>query len=171
MHAKGCTLRQARLILTWQNVYVCMLVCIYKYTPALCHCMHMYMSYVFSCQPARTCVYTYIYIHIIYIYIIILPRNVSKCSAVTEYDTTCICMHSKSSFINIYMCLWTCGCLQYAQAKTHTHAHMHTPRAPPSFLLVHGWMLDLDLDVRSGCWMLDEDLSIQLYVVSQLAGK
>ena len=73
----------------------------------------------------------------------------SKCSAVTEYDTTCICMHSKSSFINIYMCLWTCGCLQYAQAKTHTHAHMHTPRAPPSFLLVHGWMLDLDV----GCWM------------------
>ena len=29
------------------------------------------------------------------------------------------------------------------------HAHMYTLRAPPSFLLVHGWMLDLDV----GCWM------------------
>ena len=47
---------------------------------------------------------------------------------------------------------------------THTRTHAHTSSStlfPPC-----PW-----LDVRPGCWMLDEDLSIQLYVVSQLAGK
>lgn len=54
----------------------------------------------------------------------------------------------QSSFINIYVDT-VCGHVVVYSTHKQRHTHMHTPRAPPSFLLVHDWMLDVDV----GCWM------------------
>lgn len=67
-------------------------------------------------------------------------------------------VQSQSMILHAFVCtpkavlsISICVCGHVVVYSTHKrrHAHMHTPRAPPSFLLVRGWMLDLDV----GCWM------------------
>ena len=148
---KGLHLRQARLILTWQNV------CTYRYaftcTPALCHCMYRYRMCFPVSQPVH--VYIRIYVHIYFL---------EKCPNVVQSQSMILWAFASLQkqfyqYLYIYnICIYTvCGDVSVYSMHmcTSTHTQTHT-----SLLLPPCPWLNVKQHPR-----------IQLSVASQLAGK